>query len=222
MACYLNSYKPICMTRDGRNAIVAHNIPPFVDGSIRREPDFELKNPSITSLCRPSFVGRLQPGDKILYLTNKYSFTRGQPQHRRLAAILKVKNILQDHNAAATWYQNSGSRFPYNCVVRGNSPLPLCQSAGLKWLNSTWRNRLTGATASAKHLQWNAGYAGRASSKPTVAVCEVCFLNLQCPPVVNDALYRQQFGNARTQNAKKITCAQLQQMVNALGIQTRF
>ena len=49
---YLNSYAPLVSTAAGRKAWELHELPPFIDGSIRREPDLEHEFPSISCLCR--------------------------------------------------------------------------------------------------------------------------------------------------------------------------
>jgi hypothetical protein len=41
MAIYLAKYYPLCSTPNGGHAARRYNIPPFVDGSCRREPDLE-------------------------------------------------------------------------------------------------------------------------------------------------------------------------------------
>ena len=49
-AHYLCSYKPLRYTSAGRNAIAKTDLPPFIDGSCRREPDFQAQAPSISAI----------------------------------------------------------------------------------------------------------------------------------------------------------------------------
>lgn len=71
---YLVTYRPLAYSVAGRKAAEAHGIPPFVDGSIRREPDLESAYPSISCLCRTArFAPRLReapPHDKALIPPN--------------------------------------------------------------------------------------------------------------------------------------------------------
>src|SRR5437879_479234 len=50
--CFLATYHPLAQTSCGRQAIREHALLPFIDGSCRREPDFESRFPSITATCR--------------------------------------------------------------------------------------------------------------------------------------------------------------------------
>lgn len=60
------------MTEVGVKAIDKYNLPAFIDGSCRREPDFENYNPSITALCRQNqFAPKLLANDIIVYITVK-------------------------------------------------------------------------------------------------------------------------------------------------------
>jgi len=40
MSTYLVTYRPLIGKRAGRDAIKEYNLPPHIDGSCRREPDF--------------------------------------------------------------------------------------------------------------------------------------------------------------------------------------
>ena len=60
---FLNSYHPLCETEQGRMVVAQYRIPPFVDYSIRREPDLQNPFPSITGLCRcDMLVGQAEEG----------------------------------------------------------------------------------------------------------------------------------------------------------------
>lgn len=49
---YVNSLRPLAAAPEGMDALAKHGLPPFADGSIRREPDLEHPVPAITCLCR--------------------------------------------------------------------------------------------------------------------------------------------------------------------------
>src|ERR1043166_992916 len=99
--CYINSYRPLVSTAEGRRASEKHRVPPFVDGSIRREPDLEHAFPSITCLCRAKqFTPRLHVGDYIAFMTVKGSYDR-RTEHRRLTAVLEVLKVRPNHSEAA-------------------------------------------------------------------------------------------------------------------------
>jgi len=76
---FLTTYTPLVATKDGRVASEKHGIPPFVDGSIRREPDLEHAVPSISCLCRAGkFAPRFQVGDIVGYMTCKGRYGESQ------------------------------------------------------------------------------------------------------------------------------------------------
>ena len=76
---YINTYQPLACNAAGRAASEKFGIPPFVDGSIRGEPDLEHQFPSITCLCRGrNFAPRLREGDRVVYLTKKGHIARGR------------------------------------------------------------------------------------------------------------------------------------------------
>jgi len=41
MAIYMSSFCPLICTDAGKQAAGKYKLPPFIDGSCRREPDFE-------------------------------------------------------------------------------------------------------------------------------------------------------------------------------------
>ena len=70
MEVFLNTFIPLAYNEFGRSNARSHNLPPFIDGSCRREPDFQNPFPAITQLCRPGkLVPRLSVGDLVIYLT---------------------------------------------------------------------------------------------------------------------------------------------------------
>src|SRR5947209_124408 len=128
---FLNSYHPLVATRLGRDAARTHGIPPFVDGSIRREPDLEHEMPGISCLCRcDKFTPRLCPGDTVGYMTVKARYGGVAMLHRRLTAVLRVSKVFASHREAAAWYSGHGVPLPNNCLVPGNPAKRLDQSHG--------------------------------------------------------------------------------------------
>lgn len=99
---YLVSYHPLCSTDHGGRAILAHqHLLPFSDGSCRREPELEAKQPSITALCRGGlFAPRLDLKDRIFYMTVKGSYF-GRAKRWALVAALEVIRKFSSHEAAA-------------------------------------------------------------------------------------------------------------------------
>ncbi len=125
---FINTFVPLAASPAGRRASKEFQLPPFIDGSIRREPDLEHAFPSISCLCRAgAFAPRLGEGDVVAYLTRKGRY--GAPEgHRRLVAILRVIRCFESHDDAAAWYCGQGLPVPSNCMVEGNWPNPVAQS----------------------------------------------------------------------------------------------
>src|SRR5256885_16284632 len=72
MPIYLAKYNPLCRTVNESKPAHPSNVPPFVDGSCRREPDLESACPSISALCRCGlFAPNLQRGDIVVYSSFK-------------------------------------------------------------------------------------------------------------------------------------------------------
>jgi hypothetical protein len=100
-------------TPNGREAVKRFALPPFVDGSCRREPDFESEFPSISGLCRKAkFAPRLHVGDTAIYVTTKGGWGR------RLVAVLRVRERFDSHAEAAEWYRELGLALPGNPLYR--------------------------------------------------------------------------------------------------------
>src|ERR1041384_8461908 len=90
---FLNSYKPLCYFKQGREAIKTFGLPPFIDASCRREPDLQSQFPSISALCRiEKFVPYRRVGDSIIYMTVRDTYKPERTPHWRLTAILKVRS----------------------------------------------------------------------------------------------------------------------------------
>lgn len=134
LVSYLATYRPITATPHGRRAVQDFGIPPFVDASCRREPDFQSPFPSISGLCRGRlFAPRLRPGDQVVYLTKKGRYGAG-PRHWRFVAVLEVLQRFESHDQAAGWYLSRGLELPTNCIVDGHAPLALERTGGPRGL----------------------------------------------------------------------------------------
>src|SRR5262249_35923590 len=127
----LNSFRPLCRNKQGRSAVRRFGLPPFIDDSCRREPDFQAQVPSISALCRgPKFAPRLYAGDCVVYITVKDSYSPVTFGHWRLIAMLRIINRFESHTEAAVWYRENGLSLPSNCIVDGNSCFPYDMTAG--------------------------------------------------------------------------------------------
>ena len=126
MEYYINEFRPLAESAAGRQAIAQHKLPPFIDGSCRREPDLESPFPSITALCRGEhFAPRLKVGDMVAYMTKDFAYPPKTDNTRRLVAILQIEKTWRSHRDAASWYNEQNLPLPRNCMVAGSEPLPL-------------------------------------------------------------------------------------------------
>lgn len=181
---YINSFRPLVSTVFGRDASDRYGLPPFVDGSIRREPDFEHSRPVITCLCRAGkFTPRLEVGDRVVYLTVHGRY--GEPfKHHRLIAVMEVRQTFDSHLEAARWYSERGKALPNNLVVRGNPAKPLSHSVGrggprTKAGCGGCSPEKTGCgcskggrtTCGTDRAAWDRSYQERAMNHPRVAQC---------------------------------------------------
>ena len=171
MTIYLNSYRPLISTKAGRNASHTYGILPFVDGSCRREPDFESPYPSISALCRKGkFAPRLRKGHIIVYITVKGKYCGGSSKsHWRLVSILKVIKRFESHKDAAKWYKSKNLKLPSNCIVKGNNPLSMSRTIG-------------------KHCSlkgWDGLYKTRAKEYGVFLVCNILYKELCNPPIID-------------------------------------
>jgi len=177
---FLNSFRPLCETTRGRQICEQNKIPPFVDYSIRREPDFESIFPSITGLCRCDLlISQANENDYVAYVTVKNMGVR------HLVAIVQVLHKLKNHTEGADWYRRNRLPLPRNCVVRGNDALPL-SLAGLppKFYN---------------YKKWSLGYVCRAKCYPAFLICRaICGPELYNPPNVPENIFGRPFPNTRS------------------------
>jgi len=159
MAVYFSSFYPLCCTDAGRTAVLKYGLPPFIDGSCRREPDFEHPFPALTGLCRPGFSAKLKKGEIVIYTSNIKGVGR-----KYLVAVLKVIETKEGHINAANWYKTKGYDLPNNLMVPGNNAIAL---------DHTHRMMGWGTWAKDAHdlKSWDSFYKTRAKDD-TVAICE--------------------------------------------------
>lgn len=215
---FLNSYGPLVATPFGRAAALKHDLLPFIDGSIRREPDLEHEFPSISCLCRAGkFAPRLRLGDVVAYMTVKRRYGNAEHRHRRLTAVLRVKHVLPSHAEAAEWYRSRGLPLPSNCMVAGNPPKPLAQS---HMLHGQRNGRGPSGSCSGLQRSWDAGYRLRASKYPVFIVCDRIFRDLSWDaPAIDDAHLIGAFGRVpATQNPGKLPAEGFRELLRPLDI----
>ncbi len=208
---FVNSYAPLAFTRVGRVASKEHNVPPFVDGSIRREPDFEHPFPAITCLCRgKNFAPRLKVGDIVAYVTKKATYGTSCA-HQRLTTVLRVLGVFDSHAAGADWYHRRGLPLPNNCMVAGNSAVPLRRS-----------HCICGSCGGRKrtHREWDAEYRRRAREYGTFVVCKPLRCDISwSAPVVSDEQFAEALGGVpATRNPGARTLDELQRFMRVMGI----
>lgn len=210
---YINSYTPLVANRIGREVCDRFGYPPFIDGSIRREPDLEHVYPSISCLCRADkFAPRLQIDDIVIYMTQKRSFGDG-PAQRRLTAILRVDRLIEGHQRAAAWYRSLKLPLPGNCIVKSNPPLSVEHSHRM--------NEHKDIKDDARFTKrWDIGYQRRARKYPRFVVCEAIFRCLDWnAPKVQDQDLITVFGKIPgTQNPGALNIKLLSKLVDQLQI----
>jgi hypothetical protein len=196
---YLCSFRPLIEMPKGKKAVAKWNLPPFIDASCRREPDFESDCPSITALCRMSrFAPRLQEMDTIVYITRKSSYFNTSARHWRLVAILRVKKTLSSHSNAADWYRTRHLPVPSNCMVFGNPPVPLDKT-------DQFHDDLH---------RWDAIYRDRARRYGVFHICENIFRELNSPPLITEEMMKAIFGRIPgTRNPPAITNEQYERLL---------
>jgi hypothetical protein len=197
---YLCSFKPLIITSAGRRLAKSGSFPPFIDGSIRREPDLESAYPSISALCRGrNFAPRLREGDAVAYISVKGTYDGQVPSHWRLVAILDVIQRFETHTQAAEWYRAHGFPIPSNCVVPHNPPKHPAVSA---WPRKPQRG-------------WEARYRARSIQFGDLLACTSRFIDLSDPPPITEADMVRIFGRIPgTHNPPAITTAQMNGLQN--------
>ena len=210
---YLNSYAPLVASKAGRDASILYGIEPFVDGSIRREPDLENRFPAISCLCRADkFAPRLEVGDIVAYMLRKDRYGENHAQ-RRLTTVLRVIDTFQSHTAGAQWYLDQNLVLPNNCWVRGNPAKPFEQSHRLHKFSKT-------LDAIQLHHAWDASYRGRAMKHGTFVVCESLYRNLDwSAPEVTETQLKLVFGAVPgTRNPGQWTIKHAERLLSLLSI----
>jgi hypothetical protein len=217
---FLNTCTPLVRNKAGRQASERFRLPPFIDGSIRREPDLQHKWPAISCLCRAGkFAPRLQVGDHVVYMTCTGNWHKpGEPKptrHRRLTAVLRVERRFDSHEKAADWYRaKSKLPLPSNLMVAGNKPNELAKSHRM--------TRFRCAMSDGKlHDTWDAAYAARAKKYGRVVVCKPVRTWLDWDaPSVGDADLRAVFGKLPgTQNPGALPIEKLNVLLTRLKLQ---
>lgn len=209
MSCFLVSYRPLAATAQGRLAAATHGIPPFVDGSCRREPDFESVMPSVSALCRANmFAPRLRKGDEVVYITVKSSFGESVEPLNRLVAHLRVTHVSGTHEEASEWCATQGIAIPSNCMVAGNPPKPYDQTIGKS--GGIW----SGYPEPTRLLWWDGEYRKRARRFGAFVHCEALYLELQSPPLIRKEHFRESFGYfPGTRTPPELPCVAVQKFL---------
>lgn len=208
---FLCSFRPLCSTKQGRSVVdEKRDLPPFIDGSCRREPDLQAAYPSISALCRAgSFARRLNVGDKVAYITCKIQATSDMPWSRYLVAVLEVLVRYETHLPAADWYRERKLPPPSNCMVDGNLPLPYDRTSGIQSAKNRVRFELHRGESVALR-NWNASYVARAEVWGQFLICQPIYKNLSKPPELTEATLIQIFGRVPgTQNPPAIKSEQM-------------
>jgi len=203
MAFYLSTFRPLCLTAAGRQAVERFRHPPFVDASCRREPDFESAYPSISTICHGDlFAPRLHRGDRIAFLTVRRPYPGHDTPNWRLVAALEVVERFETHQAAAEWYRARALQLPSNCMVRDNPPLGVEHTAEPQ-----------------KDLrQWELGYRKRTRRTGVFLACKAHCLRLREPPVVTESDLLNIFGKIPvTRNPPRINETQFNKLVSLFG-----
>ena len=214
MTIKLNSYRPLCISEQGREAIKKYGFPPFIDSSCRRDPDLENEYPSTTALCRgENFAPKVNVGDIIVYMTRKgdYGIYSDNQKTRVLTAVLEVVEIYKNHEEAARWYEEHGVKLPNNCIVPGNPPYEWDQTAGIN--GKDFKNV----------KDWDAFYRERTEKIPVFVRCRKLYCNIENPPFLsNDQLYSI-FGRVpSTQTPPAISADHFEKLMKLLNIEVKL
>lgn len=176
---YLNSFNPLSINKNGMRAIKIFNLPKYVDGSCRREPDFENEFPCITGLCRPGFAEKLNKEDVIIYVTNKKGIGS-----RKVVAILEVIRTFKNHRQAADWYINENKKIPNNLMVKETTPFDLNKTHQIHGINEILND-------SNLLKKWNLLYKLRSRKKEKVVQCEILYEELNIPISLDESKFKR-------------------------------
>lgn len=210
MKIFLNSFVPLVYTRHGVNAVNTYGFPEFIDGSCRREPDFQNPLPAITQLCRPGkLLPRLSCGDLVVYIAKKGYYGLNYP-HWKFIAIIEVIDKLDNHQIAETFYLNNSLTVSQNIMCSSTAPYAYDQTHGLC-------GNLNKIRIPATIIRlWNHEYMTRSINYPEVAITKVYenHIYLNNPPIINEDIMRKIFGRLPvTQNPPYITAAELKNLL---------
>lgn len=185
MNIYFTSYYPLICTKKGLEAYHKYNLPQYIDGSCRREPDFQHDYPAVTGLCRPGFSKKLSIEDKIIYTTNKRGIGI-----KKFICIFEVMDKFKSHIDAEKWYKDNNYAIPNNLIVSATNPFPLDKTHQLHNINK----RISDPEEVIKI--WNNDYQNRANNNPDVAICKIWnnHLNLNNPPDLSNDNMLEIFG----------------------------
>lgn len=192
----LVTFQPICFKKKGLDAIQKFDFPPYIDGSCRREPDFENPFPSISALCRGNkFAPTLKKGDTAIYLSKKGTYNLGF-KHWKLVAIVEVIERFETHAAAALWYSKQNLKLPNNCMVNNNPHLSLDETSGFWGVDVN---------------EWNNYYLEKSKTHSVFLVCKSIYTELHNPLTITEKDMELIYGrrNPSTQNPPKLSKEQL-------------
>jgi hypothetical protein len=212
--CFLATYRPLVKSPSGRQAVRQHALRPFIDGSCRREPDFESRFPSITATCRGrNFAPRLRVGDRIAYLTVKGKYLGDPESGWRLVAVLRVIQRFPSHDEGALWYARQSEPLPSNCLVDGNPPKPFEFTNGDP--PAEVKKRMAAKRDSVQAIRlWDATYRQRVARWPVFLATRAEFIELNQPPQLCEkhmlAIFNKIPG---TLNPPKISCEKVEGLV---------
>ncbi len=212
--CFLVTFRPLAASPAGRAAARAHGLPPFLDGSCRREPDFESTFPSITAICRArNLAPGLQVRDRVAYLTVKGRYLDNVESGWCFVAVLRVIRRFPTHRDAASWYKSKGLSVPSSCFVEGNPPIPLEFTD--RRPPPKIRKLVVAERQAARTIRlWDATYRQRVAKCPVFLVTKAEFLELNKPPLIVAADMLEVFGVIpATRNPLEIKCEQLARLL---------
>jgi hypothetical protein len=220
MNTYLVKYRPLIGSQPGQDAIKQYNLPPYIDNSCRREPDFQAAYPSISSVCRGKiFAPRLKVGDIVVYITVLGKYPGLRQEHWRFVAVIEVCEQFGSHAEAALWYQSKQLALPSNCLVPNNPPVPRNQTSGRgsckpkqekRTQNCAGKKLLDNDVAS---LQWDKGYQERTKQWGTFSICKPLYpIALYNPPPITRENMREIFAKPLPRNPVAISSQQFDKL----------
>ncbi len=204
------TFHPLVSTKFGINAVKAHGLPPFIDGSCRREPDLLSRYPSISALCRAGFFApKLKEGDDVVYVTVKREYgAHPSESHHRYVARLRIKKVFANHADAAAWYRSMGHEPPNNCLVPGNPLTPYDQTHGGDARVRKFDPRI-------RLKAWESAYSGRVGRYPVFVACEAMYLETHVPRIVDAADWAAALGGVPATETPKVRT-----LAAVLGLET--